>query len=144
MILRQQLREIRLRPTEQQTIDLAYGSELDITCFTDKPLREVQLIPRNPEFPGIGSKEELQPVRLKVNPDGNSFTVRFASSGKPVREWLAHEWYGSLPTFLRPDGFSANKRQSRFPDRHADVRFRARVQRYRQHVVVAIHQDQAG
>jgi len=94
---RQELREIRTAaPPDQSVVNIAGGSELTISCLSDKPLREAQLIPRNLEFPGVAAKEELTPIHLKINPDGKSFTVRFASDGKPVAEWIAQEWTGNL------------------------------------------------
>jgi hypothetical protein len=76
------------RPPDRFPIAIGLGSELSITCKADKRLKEVTLTPQS-NFPGSVAKEEATPIKLNLNPDGRSFTVAFATGGKPIRDWLA-------------------------------------------------------
>jgi hypothetical protein len=90
---RQALGAVRTeRPPERTAITIALGSELVVSGSSDKLLQEVTLTPLSETFPGLQPGEARSPIRLKVNPDGVSFTAKFRAGGHPIREHLAQQW----------------------------------------------------
>src|SRR5258708_3883949 len=65
-------------------------------------------------FPGVESKEQADPIPLKVGSDKKSFAIRFEPTGSPISLWqqqaqkladpnkLPDNWAPVLPQIMRP------------------------------------------
>ncbi len=113
--IKQELKDQPISLTgSKSSFQMYLGTDVVIEAATDKELLSVLLTPTIGLFPGVDSKDQADPIPLKIEPGRKSFSISFNGQGKPIAEWqkearklkdrndLPENWNPILAQTLRP------------------------------------------